>query len=92
MKINKVDDNFSASAQLTVADIPAIKAAGFRSIICNRPDGEGGDQTSFELIAAAAKAEGIEAVYVPLLIDKKVPENETQVFSDALAGALPCAV
>jgi sulfide:quinone oxidoreductase len=34
---------------------------GFRAIICNRPDGEGGDQPTFEEIEAAARAAGLEA-------------------------------
>ena len=84
MKINKVDENFSAAAQITAADIPAIKAAGIASIICNRPDGESSDQTNFETIAAAAHAAGMEAVYVPLVRDK-VPDGETEAFSSAFA-------
>ena len=84
MKINKVDDTFSATGQITAADIPAIKAAGFSSIICNRPDGEGADQTDFPAIAAAGKAEGLEAVYIPLGKDKS-PAGEVQAFAKALS-------
>lgn len=83
MKINKVDDNFSATAQVTVDDISAIKAAGFASIICNRPDGESSGQPSFEEVSAAAKAEGITAVHIPLSKDK-VPSDEVPLFAEAL--------
>lgn len=54
------------SPQLAASDLPAIQAAGFRSIICNRPDGEGSDQPTFQEIEAAAREHGIEAHYLPV--------------------------
>lgn len=38
----KVTDAFSVAPQIGLEDIDAAKAAGFRTLICNRPDGEGG--------------------------------------------------
>ncbi len=66
MDIRKISDKVSVSPQITAEDIAKIAADGFRAIICNRPDGEGADQPSFEEIEAAAKAAGIEARYVPV--------------------------
>jgi sulfide:quinone oxidoreductase len=66
MQFKKIDANFSASEQIRPSDVAAIAAAGFRSIICNRPDGEGWGQPHFAEIEAAAKAAGIEAAYVPV--------------------------
>lgn len=66
MDIKKITEKVSVSPQITVNDIAEIKAAGFRAIICNRPDGEGADQPSFEEVEAAAKAVGIDARYVPV--------------------------
>lgn len=66
MQINTISPEISVSAQITAGDIAAIKEAGFRSILSNRPDGEGADQPSFEEIAAAAKAAGLEAAYQPV--------------------------
>ncbi|MEP5757844.1 MAG: sulfur transferase domain-containing protein [Litoreibacter sp.] len=43
-----------------------IKKVGFRAIICNRPDGEGADQPSFEEIEKAAKKVGLVASYLPV--------------------------
>ena len=40
MDIRKITDEFSVSPQIRVADVAAIAAAGFRAVICNRPDGE----------------------------------------------------
>lgn len=88
MKIKKIDENFSTATQITVADIPVIKAAGIASIICNRPNDEGSNQPSFEEVAAAAKSEGISTMYIPLNKDQE-PTIEVQAFADALAE-LPC--
>lgn len=83
MKINKIDDNFSATEQVTTDDVSTIKAAGFASIICNRPDNESSEQPNFEEIAATAKAKGIVMVYIPLLMNK-TPSTEIQMFADAM--------
>jgi sulfide:quinone oxidoreductase len=66
MDLKKITDKFSVSPQITVDDVATLKEAGFRALICNRPDGEGADQPTFEEIEAAAKAVGIEARYVPV--------------------------
>jgi len=47
MNIKQLTANLSVSAQVMPADMAEIAAAGFKSIICNRPDGEAGDQPSF---------------------------------------------
>lgn len=59
MDPRKISDLLSVSPQLSVADVAEAKALGFRAIICNRPDGEGADQPSFDEIAAAAAAQGL---------------------------------
>ena len=66
MTIKKITDKSFVSAQIQAADMGTIKAAGIRAIICNRPNGEDADQPSYEDIAAAAQASGIEIRYVPV--------------------------
>jgi len=46
MEPKKISAELSVIPQTAAADMPAIKAAGFRAVICNRPDGEGADQPS----------------------------------------------
>lgn len=58
MHFNKLSDDLSVSPQIVPAKMAAIKAAGYKSIICNRPDGE---QPTFSQIEAAAKAAGLTA-------------------------------
>lgn len=65
MDIRPLAPGLSVSPQIAAADLAALRQAGFRSIICNRPDGEGADQPLFAEIAYAAQAAGIEAHYLP---------------------------
>jgi len=66
MNLRKIDDGFAVSEQIATKDIGAIAVAGYRSIICNRPDNEGWGQPPFAEIEAAAKAAGMQAAYVPV--------------------------
>ena len=83
MDLKKITDKVSVSPQITAKDMEAIKAAGFRAIICNRPDGEGADQPSFEEIETAARNAGIEARYVPVT-SGMVKDEDVSAFSAAL--------
>jgi len=87
MEIKSLTSGLSVSEQILPADIKAIKDAGFRAIICNRPDGEGADQPTFEEIAKAAKKAGLEAAYQPIVAGK-VGDDDAVTF-DALMTELP---
>ncbi|GAB7536855.1 aminotransferase class V-fold PLP-dependent enzyme [Burkholderia sp. 3C] len=79
---------FTASRQIAPADLKAIRDAGFRSILCNRPDGESADQPAFETIAASARALGLEARYLPIASASGIGEPELDAFA-ALVDTLP---
>lgn len=66
MEIKRIDEHVSVSGQISADDIPALKAAGFTTIVNNRPDGESPDQPSSAEIEAAAKAAGLDYVAIPL--------------------------
>lgn len=66
MTIKQVTKDVAVAAQLTTADVAELAARGFKSIICNRPDGEAPDQTVYAEIAKAASAAGLEARFVPV--------------------------
>ncbi|WP_010111159.1 TIGR01244 family sulfur transferase, partial [Burkholderia oklahomensis] len=66
MKINKLAAGLSVSPQIVAADLPAIRDAGFRTIVCNQADGESADQPTFAEIAAAAARVGIAVHYLPV--------------------------
>ena len=77
------------TAELTVGpqiqpdDLQALADSGFRSIICNRPDGEVSDQPTFAQISTAAKAMNIEAKYLPV-VPGKITDQDAENFSAAL--------
>lgn len=66
---NKLNENFAVSGQISLEDIPTIAAAGYKSIICNRPDGEGDEaQPTSDVLKLAAEAAGLEFAYLPVVI------------------------
>jgi len=58
---------FSASGQIVASDITELAKQGIKSIVCNRPDGEGNDQPNFIEIEEQAKQHGIEFHYLPVV-------------------------
>jgi sulfide:quinone oxidoreductase len=75
MDVRKITDQVSVAPQISAEDLRAIKAQGFRAIICNRPDGEGADQPTFDEIEHAARQEGLICRYLPVLSGKVTDEN-----------------
>jgi uncharacterized protein (TIGR01244 family) len=62
----KLNDQVWASPQISVDDVAAAAAQGIRAIVNNRPEGESGDQTPGETIAAAARAAGMNYRAIPV--------------------------
>ena len=60
MQINTLSDDYSVSPQIEVSDVPSIMQAGFKSVICNRPDQENPEPRQIEAIKAAVEAAGME--------------------------------
>lgn len=60
--------DFAVTGQLQPADMQALADAGFKSVIINRPDGEGGpDQPLSADVLSAARAAGLQARYQPVV-------------------------
>ena len=67
MDITQIDENFSATAQIQPQDVATLAAAGFKSIVCNRADGESEGQPTFAAIAAAAAENSLECCHLPVI-------------------------
>lgn len=66
--LTKIDDNFSTSPQISAEDLKDIKAQGFKSVICNRPDNEdGGVHPDHNLLESEARKLGLEFAYLPVI-------------------------
>jgi sulfide:quinone oxidoreductase len=63
--IKQLSPTLSVTPQVTAHDMAELAAAGFKTVICNRPDGEGPDQPTFVEIEQAAAAAGLKAAYLP---------------------------
>ena len=66
MDMRPLTPTFAVSPQIAVEDIPAIAEAGYRTIICNRPDAEVPPSHQAAAIAAAAQVAGIAFVANPV--------------------------
>ena len=66
MDIRPLSPTFAVSPQIGVEDIPAIVAAGYTTIICNRPDAEVPPSHQARAIGDAAKAAGLKFVVQPV--------------------------
>lgn len=66
MDIHKIEDNFFVSGQITTAIVDELAAAGFKTIICNRPDNEDLNQINFHDIEDAAKKHEIAFFHIPV--------------------------
>ncbi|PWS36948.1 TIGR01244 family phosphatase [Falsiroseomonas bella] len=87
MNARTLTATLSVSGQIAPSDIAGLAAAGFRAVLCNRPDGEGADQPAFAEIEAAAEGAGLRAAYLPV-VSGKVSDTDAAAFAEAL-DALP---
>lgn len=66
MDIREIDETYSVTGQIQPEDLDAIKAMGFKSLVCHRPDFESPDQPLFDAVAERAAALGLEIRHVPV--------------------------
>jgi len=62
-----VTETFSVAPQIAPGDLAEAKRLGFVKVINNRPDGEAPDQPTGAVMAAAARAAGLEYAHVPFV-------------------------
>lgn len=83
-KFRKVATDFFVAPQLMAADFAAAQAAGIRTIINNRPDGEAFDQLSDNEARQLAEASGLDYVFVPV-ISGGITADTVAAFAGAIA-------
>ncbi|MDO6588200.1 TIGR01244 family sulfur transferase [Salipiger sp. 1_MG-2023] len=79
MTMINVSGDFNVSPQISVEDIPALKAAGITLVICNRPDAEVPPSHQAEAIREAAIAEGMSFAYLPVTPQGATMETVTEL-------------
>lgn len=79
LPLQALTPDFSVAPQLEPPAMAALAAAGFRSVINNRPDLEGGpDQPSSADMHTAAQAAGLVYVHLPVNGAYQSPEEIAQ--------------
>jgi uncharacterized protein (TIGR01244 family) len=67
MDIRPLTPDYAVSPQIDLADLPAIKSAGYTTVIDNRPDGEIPPHLHAEEMRRAAEALGLTFVINPVI-------------------------
>jgi uncharacterized protein (TIGR01244 family) len=76
LPIRPIDAQCSVAPQAEPTDMAAVAAAGFRSVINNRPDFEHGpDQPTHQHVEAAAHAAGLVYRFLPVSGGYQSPEE-----------------
>ena len=60
-----LDSQVTVAPQIRREDVADIAAAGYRVVMCNRPDGETAGQVDWAEVAEACRGHGLMAEYVP---------------------------
>lgn len=66
IKIRKIDDNFAVTGQIRPEQVRTIVEAGYKAIVCARPDDEEAGQPRFAEIAAEAGKHGLKIIHIPV--------------------------
>ena len=77
MDIRAITPDYAVSPQIEPGDLPAIKAAGYVTVIDNRPDGEIPPHLHTETMRAAAEARGLVFVPNPVIGGQLTRDNVT---------------
>ncbi|MBS0270511.1 MAG: TIGR01244 family phosphatase [Proteobacteria bacterium] len=83
MIAKKLTSDLSVAEQINPGDLAEVAKLGFKSIMSNRPDGEGEGQPSFAEIANEAHRLGLEVRYIPV-VSGKLTDEDTAAFQAAI--------
>ena len=86
LHFRKIDADFAVSGQISPEDLAKVAEAGFKSILCARPDNEEPGQPSFATISKAAQAVvSIATGGGAVVLDVPVPDDELPAEGDPAA-------
>lgn len=91
MDIRPITPAYAVSPQIAPEDIPAIAAAGYTTILCNRPDAEVPPPLYADEIRQAAEAAGLAFVLNPVThqgLDDAVVQTQSDTLTNASGPVL----
>lgn len=81
---NALTETFAVAPQLSPEDMQGVADAGFKSVIINRPDLEGGpDQPASADVMNAARAAGLAVEYQPV-VSGAMTQDDVARFAELL--------
>lgn len=83
MNLTEIDNGVFVCGQITAASVDELAKAGFKAIICNRPDNEEANQPAFREIEECANKYGIKCYYIPVT-PPHIEENSIKHMAEAL--------
>ncbi len=86
MEIRELVPGYAVSPQIEPTDMAALAAAGFRTVICNRPDAENPAERASAAMQAAATAAGMSFVFNPVT-PGVMSEDNIRMQGEAIADA-----
>lgn len=82
--IQRLTPDFAVAPQLGPDDMVAVAQAGYKSVIINRPDYEGGaDQPTADAVSTAAREAGLRVAYQPV-VSGAITVDDVTKFSELL--------
>ena len=82
----RIAENVVVSSQIDPADVAEIAAAGFKTIVCNRPDHEDPGQPTADAIEQACDEHGIDFLHLPIK-GPHIPLETVERFAALLSEA-----
>ncbi|MBA5778880.1 TIGR01244 family phosphatase [Stappia sp. F7233] len=84
MDIRRLTATLSVAPQVQAEDMAELAALGFKTVICNRPDGEDAGQPSADAVRDAALAAGLAYHHQPV-ISGGVTEDDGVAFGELMS-------
>ena len=82
--IKRQSDKVSTTGQIALADIQSIGQAGFKTVVCNRPDEEaGGLHPQSAAVKEVVEAAGLRFAYLPV-IPNQITDEQVASFAGVL--------
>lgn len=91
MDIRQITPDYAVSPQIDPGDMPDIAAAGFTTIICNRPNAEVPPSHQSDAMAEAAHAAGLTFVEIPVThqgLNMQMIDAQKQAMNDSTGPVL----
>jgi sulfide:quinone oxidoreductase len=86
LEIRPLVDGIAVAPQIDLADIAAIQAAGYRTIINNRPDGEEAGQPTAADAGQFARSLGLVYIHQPV-VGATLGHASAAAFAEAIAAS-----